>query len=144
MEQISPDKVRAEIKRFWLILSGKSEDKLEELYAPEAIVFTGKARRPEPAMLAIARRSRRDAQGRASVNAELGPAELQIVDDTAIATYTYQYSEERMGEGGARSQRSTLYGRATQIFRAERGGAIRIVHEHLSAAVPPEQGATRS
>jgi ketosteroid isomerase-like protein len=140
MERISPEKVRAEIKRFWAILSGKSEDKLEELYTPEAFVFTGKARRPEPVMLAIARRGRRDTRARGSVNAELGPVELQLIDEIAIATYTYQYSEERMNESGARSQRNTLYGRATQIFRAEPAGVVRIVHEHLSAAVPPEQG----
>ena len=141
MELISADKVRAEINRFWQILSGKSADKLEELYSMDGIVFTGKAKRPEPAMLAIARRARR-APASASTTAEVGTLELQIMRDVAIASYTYKYQEERMS-GGGKSQRNTLYGRATQVFQAGRNGALKIVHEHLSAAVAPDEGAAR-
>jgi ketosteroid isomerase-like protein len=139
MGQISPEKVRAEIKRFWLILSGKSQDRLEELYSTDAIIFTGKAKRPEPAMLAIARRSRRAPLSSSSASAEVGAVEMQIAGDVAIASYTYQYQEERTAGNGIRSQRNTLYGRATQVFQAGSSGTIKIVHEHLSAAVPPDE-----
>src|SRR5215510_13461888 len=101
MERISAEKVRAQIHRFWLILSGKSQDALEELYSADALVFTGKARRPESAMLAIARRARRAQQ---STNAEVGAIELQITGDVAIATYTYQYHSARSA-GSGRLQR---------------------------------------
>src|SRR5262249_21342685 len=114
MERISAERVRAQIHRFWLILSGKSQDALEELYSADAIVIIGKARRPESAMLAIARRSRRAQQ---STNAELGAIELQIAGDVAVATYTYQHHSEKSA-GSGRLQRNTLYGRATQIFQA--------------------------
>jgi ketosteroid isomerase-like protein len=137
MELISADKVRAEIDRFWLILSGKSHDKLEDLYAVDGIVFTGKSKRPEPAILAIARRARR-APASASTMAEVGTLELQIAGDVAVASYTYKYQEERMSSGG-RSQRNTLYGRATQVFQTDRKGAVKIVHEHLSAAAAPDE-----
>jgi ketosteroid isomerase-like protein len=137
MELISADKVRAEIDRFWLILSGKSNDKLEDLYTVDGIVFTGKAKRPEPAILAIARRARR-APASASTMAEVGTLELQIAGDVAVASYTYKYQEERMSSGG-RSQRNTLYGRATQVFQTDRKGAVKIVHEHLSAAAAPDE-----
>jgi ketosteroid isomerase-like protein len=140
VNHISPDKVRAEINRFWLILSGKSQDRLEELYSSDAIVFTGKSRRPEPAMLAIARRSRRAPASKSNAKAEVGAVELQISRDVAVASYTYQYQEERNDGDGGRSQRNTLYGRATQVFQADSKGTIKIVHEHLSAAVPPDQG----
>jgi len=139
MERISPEKVRAEIKRFWLILSGKSKDQLEELYSPDAIVFTGKARRPEPAMLAIARRSRRGQAAGSNTSAEIGAVELQLSGDVAVASYTYQFQEERTGSDGGRSQRTTLYGRATQIFQADSKGAVKIIHEHLSAAAAPDE-----
>jgi ketosteroid isomerase-like protein len=36
-----------------------------------------------------------------------------------------------------------LYGRATQVFQTDRKGAVKIVHEHLSAAVPPDEGAAK-
>ena len=142
MERISPEKVRAEISRFWLILSGKSKDQLEEMYSPDAIVFTGKARRPEPAMLAIARRSRRGQSAGNSTTAEVGAVELQISGDVAVASYTYQFQEERTAADGGRSQRRTLYGRATQIFQADSKGTIKIVHEHLSAAAAPDESKT--
>ncbi|HEV7520297.1 MAG TPA: DUF4440 domain-containing protein [Candidatus Angelobacter sp.] len=142
MELISADKVRAEIDRFWLILSGKSSDKLEDLYSPDGIVFTGKAKRPEPAMLAIARRARRTPAS-TSTTAEVGTLELQIAGDVAVASYTYKYHEERMSGAGGRSQRNTLYGRATQVFQKDRKGALKIVHEHLSAAVAPDESAAK-
>ena len=124
-----------------MILSGKSQDKLEELYSPDAIVFTGKARRPEPAMLAIARRTRK-APGSESM-AEVGAVELQMAGDVAVASYTYKYLRARTGEDGAKQQRNTLYGRATQIFQMDKNGALRIVHEHLSAAAAPDESTTR-
>lgn len=142
MKRIAPDQVRAEINRFWLILSGKSKDRLEELYSSDAIVFTGKARRPEPSMLAMARRARRSPASGSTASAELGPVELQIADDVAVASYTYKYQEDRTGGDGGRSQRNTLYGRATQIFQSDNKGTIKIVHEHLSAAVAPDEGKT--
>jgi len=142
MEQISADKVRAEINRFWLILSGKSHDKLEDMYAADAIVFTGKAKRPEPAMLAAARRARRAPSSGST--AEVGTLELQIADDVAVASYTYKYQEARADGGGIRSQRNTLYGRATQIFQMDGKGTIKIVHEHLSAAAAPDENTTRT
>jgi ketosteroid isomerase-like protein len=142
MEQISADKVRAEIDRFWQILSGKSHDKLEELYAADAIVFTGKAKRPERAILAIARRARRASS--AGSSAEVGALELQIANDVAVASYTYKFQEARTGGDGAKSQRSTLYGRATQVFQLDAKGTVKIIHEHLSAAVAPDENTTRA
>jgi ketosteroid isomerase-like protein len=142
MERISPENVRAEINRFWLILCGRSPERLEELYSTDAVVFTGKAKRPEPAMLASARRSRRSPAWSSSSTAEIGPVQLEISGDVAIASYTYVYQEERTAGSGVRLQRNTLYGRATQVFQASSSGTIKIVHEHLSAAVPPDEAIT--
>ncbi|HEY6307318.1 MAG TPA: nuclear transport factor 2 family protein [Candidatus Angelobacter sp.] len=136
LSSISPDQVRAEIQRFWQIMCGNSPDKLEDLYSPSALVVTGKARKPEPANLALARRARQT--GKDSF-AELGAVEVQIEGpDVAIASYTYKFHQTRPGESGGLQKRHTLFGRATQIFKLEPGGALRIVHEHLSAATNPE------
>ena len=56
--QISSDEIRAEVQKFWNILSGKSSEKLEDLYSPAAIIFTGKAKRSESGRLAAVRRMR--------------------------------------------------------------------------------------
>lgn len=137
--QISPDEVRAEVQRFWSVLSGKSNEKLEDLYSPAAIIFTGKAKRSEPGRLAAARRMRQLSGPNLSSGAELDPIEVQVSGpDVAIATYTYRFQSHKTGKDGSREQRNTLFGRSTQIFQRDDGGKLRIVHEHLSSAVPPK------
>jgi hypothetical protein len=138
MSSISPDQVRAVVDRFWQIMCGKSgaNDKLENLYSPDALVLTGKARKPEAANLALARRARRI--GTDSF-VELGTMEVQIEDPgVAIASYTYKFHENRSSTTGGVQKRHLLFGRATQILQLDRGGVLRIVHEHLSSANNPE------
>lgn len=138
MSSISPDQVRAEIQRFWQIMCGKSasSEKLTELYSPFALIVTGKARKPEAANLALARRVR---QINNDSVAELGSVEVQIAEPgVAIASYTYKFRQNRSDENGGMQKRRTLFGRATQIFQLDPSGALRIVHEHLSAATNPE------
>ena len=137
MERISEGQVRSQVQKFWGILSGKSKGNLEEFYSQDAIVFSGKSKRSEPAQLAAARRTRHLSGPVSDTNAELGQLEIQVVGDVAIASYIYQFQEARSGKDGSRMEKKTLYGRATQIFRLEDSGALRIVHEHLSAGEAP-------
>ena len=137
MQAISTEQVRAQVDKFWKILSGKSGDKLEPLYAPDAIVFTGRAKRAEPAPLAAARRMRQVSAGASDLGAEVGQVEVQVVDNVAIASYTYQFHGVKQGSDGGRLEKTTRYGRATQIFQRDDKGALRIVHEHLSAGEAP-------
>jgi ketosteroid isomerase-like protein len=135
---ISPEQVRAEVQRFWQIMCGKSRDRLDDLYATSALVLTGKARKPEPAQAALARRSKQISAAGDAV-AELGTIEVQVADSSvAIASYTYKFHQKRPDQYGGVSQRHTMYGRATQIFQLDGRGILRIVHEHLSAATNPE------
>jgi len=139
MEKISAEDVRKEIHRFWGILSGKLRDRLEEMYSPTAIGFTGKGKHSESAKLIAVRRSRRLAGAASSLRAEQDMIDVQIVGpDAAIATYTYSYHIGQVRADGTKVQLDTLLGRATQIFQRDEHGALRIVHEHLSAAAPPE------
>jgi ketosteroid isomerase-like protein len=144
MGTLSPDQVRAQIDKFWQIMCGKSNGKLEELYSSAAFLLTGKARKPEEASAALARRVRQIAAPGAQAQVELGLMEIELpTPSLAIASYTYKFHHTRPGEGGALEQRRTLFGRATQIFELDESGAPRIVHEHLSAATNPEVAPAR-
>jgi hypothetical protein len=138
MSSISPEQVRAVVDRFWQIMCGKSgpDDKLEDLYSPDALILTGKARKPEAASVALARRARQ--AGKDSL-VELGAVEIQIEEPgVAIAAYTYKFHQSRSSATGGVQKRHLLFGRATQILQLDRSGVLRIVHEHLSSANNPE------
>jgi ketosteroid isomerase-like protein len=136
--EISPDDVRAEVQMFWSILSGKSKQKLEDLYSPSAVVFTGKAKQSEHGTLTAMRRMRQFVGADSTSSAELDPIEVQIAGpDVAIASYTYRFHASKTRKDGSREQRNTLFGRSTQIFQRDDRGALKIVHEHLSSAAPP-------
>ena len=136
---ISPEQVREEIDKFWRIMCGKSQDKLESLYSSNALVLTGKARKPEPAPQVAERRKGQISAPSAEAVAELGPIDLQIADPgVAIASYTYKFHQKRRDQSGSLMKRHTMFGRATQIFQQDAGGRLHIVHEHLSAATNPE------
>jgi ketosteroid isomerase-like protein len=138
MKKISSEDVRKEVQHFWAILSGNVADKLEDMYSPTAIVFTGKAKRSESAKLMAVRRSRHLPGPALSSKAEVGSIDVQIVGpDVAIAAYTYSFHTQKILANGSKMQINTTFGRATQIFQCGEDGALRIVHEHLSAAAPP-------
>jgi ketosteroid isomerase-like protein len=138
MKKISSEDVHKEVHRFWAILSGNLTDKLEEMYSPTAIVFTGKAKRSESGKLMAVRRSRQIPGPAHSSRAEVGSIDVQIVGpDVAIAAYTYSFNTQKILANGGKVQINTSFGRATQIFQRSEDGALRIVHEHLSAAAPP-------
>ena len=141
MPSLSPDQVRAQIDKFWQIMCGKSAGRLEDLYSPAALLLTGKARRPEAATVALARRARQIAAPGTHAEAELGLVEIDLPEPSlAIASYTYKFHHTRPSEDGSLRERHTLFGRATQIFHLEESGSLRIVHEHLSAATNPRTG----
>jgi ketosteroid isomerase-like protein len=122
-------------------LSGKLADKLEEMYSPSAIVFTGKAKGSESAKLMAVRRSRHLPGAALSSRAEIGSVDVQIVgQDVAVAAYTSSFNTQEILANGGKVQINTPFGRATQIFQRGEDGALRIVHEHLSAAAPPAMG----
>lgn len=134
-----PEQVRAEVQKFWEIMCGKSQHRLEELYAPNALVLTGKARKPEPAHQVAERRTRQISAPSSEAVAELGPVEVEIPGSgIAIASYTYKFHQKRPDQSGTVLKRHTMFGRATQVFQQDESGKLRIVHEHLSAATNPE------
>jgi ketosteroid isomerase-like protein len=137
-ERISPEDVRAAVRRFWTILCGKSKEKFAEMYLPSASVFSSTASRTEPGRLMVARRIRKFFDSSTSLNAELGTIEVQILgENTAIATYVHAIQATETRSDGSHSRSTTPFARATHIFQRDEHGDLRIVHEHLSSATAP-------
>lgn len=138
MDRILPEQVRAQVQRFWNILSGNSKTGLQELYAADAVVFTGRAKRSEPAALAAARRMRQVSGSSTNLASEVGDIDVQVMEDIAVASYVYEFHEIKRTGDGRELDKKTRYGRATQIFRYDPARGLQIVHEHLSAGEAPE------
>ena len=135
MTKITPDQIRAEVKRFWSVLSGKRADQMAEVYAHEATVFSSSSARSEPGRLAAARRQREYFQPLTTVNIDMGPIEVALLGDhAAVASYTFRFHASKVAstKGGV-VEEIIEHGRGTQVFVLEPDGALRIVHEHLSS-----------
>ncbi len=137
MQDISAEQVRAAVRSYWEALASKSKQKLADFYAGDAIVFMADTKRNEPARLMIERRNREFFDTQGSASADLGAIEVQLpCPGIAIATYGYHFRAIRV-RGPARVQIDMPMTRATQVFRREANGELRLVHEHLSAAKNP-------
>jgi ketosteroid isomerase-like protein len=133
---VSAEYIGERIRAFWLAYCGKSSASMEEMYFPTALVFSPFTQRSESARLMLARRLRKFSGSHSSVTAELGPIDVQLAGEIAIASYTYQFRLLRTNPDGSRLDFYVPYSRATQVFQADQGGAWRILHEHLSVSEP--------
>jgi len=137
MTPISPDDVRAEVKKFWEFFSRKSKSRFEEMYLPSATVLAADSRRIEPARLMLLRRERELFGPASLVAAKLGTIDVQFVGpDAAVASYPFHFSITRTFASGKRVQVEMPFGRATQAFQRDDKGVLRIIHEHMSSAEP--------
>jgi ketosteroid isomerase-like protein len=137
-QKVSAEQVRSKVHRYWDALANKSKEKLTDFYTPDALVFMADTRRNEPARLMIERRTREffDSEGSAGADV-IGNIEVQITGpNVAIATYSYHFRAIR-NRNNMRLQIDMPQARASQIFRLDADGEVRIVHEHLSAAKLP-------
>jgi ketosteroid isomerase-like protein len=136
MGTISAEDVSAQVQRFWNAYCSSSKHILEEMYLPTAIVFGTFARRSESVQLTLARRLRKSGSSKSSMRAQLGPIDVQIAGDVAIASYPYHFHLIKGNSDGSRLDLDVPYSRGTQIFQLDENGALRIVHEHFSVAEP--------
>ena len=135
---ISPDEVRAAVRNFWTVFTGKARHVFPEMYFHEASVLSSTGDHAEPGRLAVARRIRKFFDSPGTLNADLGAIEVQILGgNTALATYVYAFQSTETRSDGSRVRRSTPFTRATHIFQRDEHGALKIIHEHLSSAAGP-------
>jgi len=140
--KVSADEVRSEITRFWNVFTAKASELLEEFYAPDATVFASLGNRAEPGRLTVARRRREYFNKQTSVRIQLGPIDVQMLDDFgAVASYTFKFHGLGIVAGSNRDAEETIdNGRATQVFILDPEGRLRILHEHLSSADMRDEG----
>jgi ketosteroid isomerase-like protein len=142
VENISPEQVRAEVRRFWKIYCNKRKDEFAELYSPDATVLEIDSRRIEPALLMVARRARELFSPLASLNAELRSIDIQILEPgVAVAAYGLHFRLIRVSASGKRFESDLPITRVTQVFQQEQNGTLRIIHEHMSSGsvAPPKE-----
>jgi len=142
VSDISVDEVRARVREFWRLFTGKSVDKLAELYFPEAALLETDMRRIEPARLMLARRARELFSPAGSVDVELGPIDVQILAlGVALAVYGFRLRTIRTMPNGKRLLSENPVMRATQVFQRDDVGLLRIIHEHWSSGTvsPPKE-----
>src|SRR5258708_4731335 len=136
MPTISPEQVGAKVQAFWNAFCNRSGHLLEPMYFPSAIVFGTSTRRSEPAQLMLPRVIRKFGNRQSSMTAEPGPIDVQVAGDIAVASYPYHFHLFKTKSDGSRLDLDVPYSRGTQVFQADQNGALRILHEHLSAAEP--------
>ncbi len=131
---MSPNEVRAEVRKLWEFFSGKLKVQFAEMYLPSATVFAVDSRRVDLARLMLVRRERELFGPASSVAVKLGPIDVQFVAHLAVASYPFHLSITRALPGGKRYQAEVPSGRATQVFQRDEKGVLRILHEHMSSA----------
>ncbi len=131
---MSPDEIRAEVRKLWDFFSQKSKAAFAEMYLPSATVFAVDSRRVDLARLMLVRRERELFGPASSVAVKLGPIDVQFVSHLAVASYPFHLSITRALPGGKRYQAEVPSGRATQVFQRDEQGVLRILHEHMSSA----------
>ena len=135
--QLSEEFIRAEVARYWDAFCSKSSERLELFFAPDATIFGTSARKAEPGRLTAVRRKREYFSPRATLLHGLGDITVQVIsNEAALASYTFWFEARKVaGPLETEKDETITYGRATQLFMTV-DGAIRITHEHLSAATP--------
>lgn len=134
MKDISSDEIQAAVKSLWAFYFRKAKTQFAEMYLPSATVFVIDARRIELARLMLLKRERELFVPAAFLAGTLGAIKVQLLGtDLAVASYPFQLSVTRGGAGGKRYHSEIPSGRATQVFRRDENGVLRILHEHLSS-----------
>jgi ketosteroid isomerase-like protein len=133
MPNISPDQVRAEVKKFWNALVRKSKEDVEEMYFPAATVFSSTVPRTEPARLTVTRRARQFFASKSTMNVDVGAIDVQLAGTLAIASYNFSFQGTQVKTDGSSVNHEIPAGRGTHVFQLDESGKLRILHEHFSS-----------
>ncbi len=134
---ISPDEVRAEVRKLWDSYCRKSKTQFAEMYSPSATVFSMDTFRVELARLMLVRRERELFGPASSVAVKLGQIDVQLLgSDVAVASYPYHFSITRVLPGGKIVHSEVPCGRNTEVYQRNEKGVLQIIHEHASSGEP--------
>lgn len=134
--KLTVEYVAGEVQRFWNTFMEKNAEQLMEFYAPDSTVFSSVSARQEPGRLAAARRQREYFHKASTLRASATSVDVVLLGETgAVASYNFQFHATNVASSLHQTTEEDIKaGRATQVFRYDQDGKLRIVHEHLSTA----------
>lgn len=137
LDKLSSEEIRKAIELFWSTFLAKSEETLNDFYAPGSTVFQIAMARSEPGRLGAMRRSREYFKPETRMDLKLGPIDVVMCgENTGVASYTFQFQATARDVGGGKRVEEKLdVIRATHVLHRDASGKIRIVHEHFSVPV---------
>lgn len=135
---LSPVEVESAVRKFWDLFAAKKTEQWQGFYADIATVFGTASKRPEPARLAILRRQREYLSSAATIRANVGKIDVEVVaPDCAVAAYLLQLHAEQIAKLSASGHKEhdehLENARVTHVFQRNGDGSLKIVHEHISA-----------
>ncbi|MGC1484717.1 MAG: nuclear transport factor 2 family protein [Candidatus Acidiferrum sp.] len=131
--KLTSEEVREAIQRFWAAFLAKSEDELNDFYAPASTVFQIAMGRSEPGRLGAMRRSREYFNPDTRMELKLSTIEVVLCgNDAGVASYTFQFQATGRDVGGKRAAEKLDTVRATHVMHRDASGKLRIAHEHFS------------
>jgi ketosteroid isomerase-like protein len=133
--------VESQVHKAWKAYSDRSARLTEELYFSNATVFSANSRQSEPAQAVLARRLSEFRESRSGMKAELGSINVQIVGDAAVAAYPYHFSGYKINHDGSAYALDVPFCLGTAVIQLDKRGALRVLHEHLSAVEAAKKSA---
>lgn len=135
---LSAAEVESMVRKFWELFAEKKTELWQRYYAEIATVFGTNSKRPEPARLVVLRRQREYLSSAARMQINVGKVDVEVLgSDCAVATYILRLHAEQIAKlsaAGHREHEEHLENaRVTHVFQRGGDGALRIVHEHISA-----------
>lgn len=134
--KLNADDVRKAVEQFWAAFLAKSEEALNDFYAPGSTVFQIAMARSEPGRLGAMRRSREYFSPDTRMELKLSPIDIVMCGaDAGVASYTFQFQAAGRDVGGKRMAEKLEIVRATHVMHRDAAGKLRIAHEHFSVPV---------
>jgi ketosteroid isomerase-like protein len=137
--RLTTDDVRKAVELFWATFLAKSEEELNDSYAPGSTVFQIAMGRSEPGRLGAMRRSREYFHADTRMELKLSPIDIVLCgNDAGVASYTFQFQATGRDVGGKRTAEKLETVRATHVMHRDASGRLRIAHEHFSVPLASE------
>jgi ketosteroid isomerase-like protein len=137
--KLTTDEVRKAVELFWATFLAKSEEELNDSYAPGSTVFQVAMSRSEPGRLGAMRRSREYFSPDTRMELKLSPIDVVLCGaDAGVASYTFQFQATGRDVGGKRTAEKLETVRATHVMLRDASGKLRVAHEHFSVPVANE------
>src|SRR5271170_1430583 len=137
--KLTADDIRKAVELFWTTFLAKSEEELNDFYAPGSTVFQIAMGRSEPGRLGAMRRSREYFSPDTRMELKLSPIDVVMCgSDAGVASYTFQFQATGRDVGGKRMAEKLETVRATHVVHRDASGKVRVAHEHFSVPVANE------